>query len=310
MQVGHVGRHQPVDQERYAPLRDDNQDSKKEGKDTMAITSVGRRMLNKVPEITLYFWIIKILATTVGETAADFLNVQLNLGLTGTSLVMGSLLLVTLVVQFRARRYVPAIYWLAVVLLSVVGTLITDNLTDNFGIALTTTTAVFAVALTATFAAWYASEKTLSIHTIHTTRREGFYWLAILFTFALGTAAGDLTAERLNLGYLLSALMFGALIAIVTVAHLRFKLNAVLAFWIAYILTRPLGASLGDYLSQPRDNGGLGLGTIGTSALFLVTILSLVTYLTVTRRDVAGVKVTTGRLDIDSSDADEDEGVA
>jgi len=257
-----------------------------------ATASLGRRMLNKVPEITLYFWIIKILCTTVGETAADFLNTQLNLGLTNTTYVMGALLITTLVVQFKARRYVPALYWFAVVLLSVVGTLITDNLTDNFGIALTTTTAVFAVALAATFAAWYASEETLSIHTIVTTRREGFYWLAILFTFALGTAAGDLTAERLNLGYLLSALMFGALIAVVAVAHLRFKLNAVLAFWVAYILTRPLGASLGDYLSQPRANGGLGLGTIGTSALFLATILGLVIYLTVTRRDVATAAAT------------------
>ena len=270
--------------------------------------SLGRRMLNKVPEVTLYFWIIKILCTTVGETAADFLNVQLNLGLTNTTYVMGALLIATLVVQFRARRYVPATYWLAVVLLSVVGTLITDNLTDNFGIALTTTTVIFAIALATTFAVWYASERTLSIHTIFTTRREGFYWLAILFTFALGTAAGDLTAERLNLGYPLSALMFAAIIAVVAVAHLRFKLNAVLAFWVAYILTRPLGASLGDYLSQPRADGGLGLGTIGTSALFLAAILGLVVYLTVTRRDVA--VATNGSRASDSPDEDENEGVA
>ncbi len=253
-------------------------------------TSQGRRMLNKVPEITLYFWIIKILCTTVGETAADFLNVQLNFGLIVTTYVMSALLAVTLVVQFRVRRYVPGLYWFAVVLLSVVGTLITDNLIDTFGIPLTTTTTVFAVALAAIFAAWYVSERTLSIHTIYTTRREGFYWLAILFTFALGTAAGDLAAERLALGYPLSAFMFGAVIAIVAVAHLRFKLNAVLAFWVAYILTRPLGASLGDFLSQPRDNGGLGLGTIATSALFLTAILGLVIYLTVTRRDQAAAK--------------------
>ncbi len=243
-------------------------------------------MLNKVPEVTIYFWVIKVLATTVGETAADFLNTNLGLGLTGTSLVMAALLVVVLFFQFRSHRYVPGIYWLAVVLLSVVGTLITDNLTDNFGISLETTTAVFSVALAATFAAWYGFEKTLSIHTIYTTRREGFYWLAILFTFALGTAAGDLAAERLNLGYWISAIIFGALIAIVAVAHFGFKLNAVLAFWIAYVLTRPLGASLGDYLSQPSDSDGLSLGTAVTSALFLVTILSLLTYLTVTRRDV------------------------
>ncbi len=242
-------------------------------------------MLNKVPEVTLYFWIIKVLATTVGETAADFLNTNLNLGLTGTSAIMAVLLVITLYFQFRSPKYVPGIYWLAVVLISVVGTLITDNLVDNFGVPLETTTVVFSFALAATFAAWYASEKTLSMHTIYTTRREAFYWLAILFTFALGTAAGDLVAERLDLGYWVSALMFGALIAIVAVARFGFMLNAVLAFWVAYVLTRPLGASLGDYLSQPHDDGGLGLGTTGTSVLFLATILILVTYLSITRKD-------------------------
>jgi uncharacterized membrane-anchored protein len=248
-------------------------------------TTATRTVLSKVPEVTIFFWIIKIMATTVGETAADFLNIKLNLGLTNTTFVMASLLLITLFLQFRSRKYVPGIYWLAVVMISVVGTLVTDNLVDNFGVPLETTTIVFTLALLATFAAWYASEKTLSIHTIYTTKREAFYWLAILFTFALGTAAGDLIAEGLNLGYWKSALMFAALIGVVTIAYYRFKLNAVLAFWIAYIVTRPLGASLGDYLSQPRDEGGLGLGTVGTSAIFLVTILSLVIYLTKTRRD-------------------------
>ncbi len=245
----------------------------------------GSQMLNKVPQITIFFWIIKILATTVGETAADFLNVNLNLGLTNTTYVMTGLLLITLFFQFRARKYVPAIYWLAVVLISVVGTLVTDNLVDNFGISLETTTIIFAVALMVIFVTWYASEKTLSIHSISTTKREAFYWLAILFTFALGTAAGDLTAEGLSLGYWVSALLFAALIGVVTLAHYGFKLNAVLAFWIAYILTRPLGASLGDYLSQARDDGGLGLGVVVTSAIFLVTILILVIYLTMTKKD-------------------------
>mgnify|MGYP001455965189 CR=1 FL=1 len=255
------------------------------------------RMLNKVPEVTIYFWIIKILCTTVGETAADLLNSHLNLGLTNTTYIMGSLLLITLFFQFRSRKYVPGTYWLAVVLLSVVGTQITDNLVDNFGVTLETTTTIFAIVLVLVFAAWYASERTLSIHTIYTTRREAFYWLAILFTFALGTAAGDLAAESLDIGYLNSALMFAGLIAIVTIAHYALKTllpaehrrqssNAVLAFWLAYILTRPLGASIGDFLSQPPDKGGLGLGTIATSVIFLVTILSLVVYLTITRRDV------------------------
>jgi uncharacterized membrane-anchored protein len=255
------------------------------GENVAAAPTRSRQMLNKVPEVTMFFWIIKILATTVGETAADLLNVNLNLGLTITTIVMSVLLIITLFYQFKSRKYVPGIYWLAVVLISVVGTLVTDNLVDNLGVTLETTTIYFTVALLGTFAVWYASEKTLSIHSIYTTKREAFYWLAILFTFALGTAAGDLTAEGLNMGYWVSALMFAALIGVVTIAHYLFKLNAVLAFWIAYILTRPLGASLGDYLSQPRDEGGLGLGTVGTSVIFLVTILSLVIYLTKTRRD-------------------------
>jgi uncharacterized membrane-anchored protein len=248
-------------------------------------SSLVRQMLNKVPEVTIFFWIIKILATTVGETAADFLNLDLKFGLTYTTFIMSGLLLITLFFQFRLRKYVPGIYWLAVVLLSVVGTLVTDNLLDNFGVSLVTTTIIFTVALLVVFVAWYASEKTLSIHSIYTTKREVFYWLAILFTFALGTAAGDLAAEGLSLGYWKSVLIFAALIGVVAIAYYVFKLNAVLAFWIAYILTRPLGASLGDYLSQPRDAGGLELGTVGTSAIFLVIILSLVIYLTKTRRD-------------------------
>jgi uncharacterized membrane-anchored protein len=252
-----------------------------------------RQLLNKVPEVTLYFWIIKVMATTVGETAADYLNTHMNLGLTGTSLVMGALLVVALFFQFKARRYVPGIYWLAVVLISVVGTLITDNMVDNFGVSLKLTTAIFAVALAATFAAWYSTEKTLSIHSIVTPRREGFYWLTILFTFALGTAAGDLVAESLNLGYWKSAIMFGAMIAVVAVACFRFRLNAVLAFWLAYILTRPLGASIGDYLSQDKVDGGLGLGTTVTSFIFLGTILAVVIYLSKTRRDAIDTAIVT-----------------
>ncbi len=243
-------------------------------------------MLNKVPEVTLYFWIIKVLCTTVGETAADNLNTGLKLGLTGTTYVMGALLLVVLFFQFKNRRYVAGIYWLAVVLLSIVGTLITDNLVDNYGVALQTTTIAFSIALAATFAVWYASERTLSIHTIHTTRREAFYWATILFTFALGTAAGDLAAEKLNLGYWKAALVFGGAIAIVFLAHRFWKLGAITAFWVAYILTRPLGASIGDYMSQAKHVGGLGLGTTVTSVIFLALILSLVVYLSLSKRDV------------------------
>jgi uncharacterized membrane-anchored protein len=245
-----------------------------------------RKMLNKVSEVTLYFWVIKIMCTTVGETAADYLNENLGFGLTKTTYVTGALLAVLLVVQFRLRRYVPAAYWSVVVVISVFGTLITDNMTDHYNVPLTTSTIVFSIVLGVVFAVWYACERTLSIHTIFTTRRETFYWLAILFTFALGTAAGDLMAEKLDLGYAVSILIFGGLIAAVAIAHYAFRMNAVLSFWLAYILTRPLGASIGDEMSQRSHKyGGLGLGTTGTSYIFLGCILALVVYLSITRRD-------------------------
>ncbi len=244
-----------------------------------------------MPQVTVFFWIIKVLCTTVGETAADYLNGKFNLGLTGTSAIMGALLAVALIFQFRAKRYEVGIYWLVVVLLSIVGTLITDNLTDNFHVPLATTTVIFAIALAATFAVWYAKERTLSIHSIYTTRREAFYWLAILFTFALGTASGDLASETLKLGYLFALLIFVGTIALVGFARVVFKLNGILAFWIVYILTRPFGASIGDYLSQARADGGLGLGTVGTSAIFLGAILALVIYLSRTKRDATTVEL-------------------
>jgi uncharacterized membrane-anchored protein len=253
--------------------------------------SLGRQMLNKVPEVTLFFWVIKIMCTTVGETAADYLNDNLGFGLTKTTYVAAALLAALLVGQFRLRRYVPGMYWSVVVVISVFGTLITDNMTDHYNISLTTSTPIFAVALAIVFAVWFAVERTLSIHTIFTTRRESFYWLAILFTFALGTAAGDLSAEKLNLGYGVSIAIFGGLIAAVTFAHYALKLNAVLAFWLAYILTRPLGASIGDFMSQhSKKYGGLGLGTTGTSYIFLSCILALVVFLSITRRDVTEVR--------------------
>jgi uncharacterized membrane-anchored protein len=248
--------------------------------------SAGRRMLNKVPEITLYFWIIKILCTTVGETAADYLNSNLGLGLSGTSYVMSAVLIGALVAQFMTRRYRPGVYWLAVVLISVVGTLISDNLVDGYGVPLQTTTIIFGIALAITFAVWYASERTLSIHTIFTTRREAFYWLAVLFTFALGTSAGDYLSEQLAFGYLTAVGIFGGAIAVVAVLHFVFRVNAILSFWVAYILTRPFGASIGDYMSQPKADGGLGLGTTVTSFIFLGVILAMVVYLATTKVDV------------------------
>lgn len=236
-------------------------------------------MLNKVPEITLIFWTIKILSTTVGETGADYLAVHVGLGANLTMAWMAGLLIAALILQLRSRRYIPWIYWLTVVLVSIVGTQITDFMSDRLEISLYVSTAVFACALAATFAIWYAVERTLSIRTIVTTRRELFYWAAILFTFALGTAAGDLATEALGLGFQLGVLVFGVLIAFIAVFY-SLGVNPVLIFWLAYILTRPLGASLGDLLSQSRQYGGVGLGTIHTSLAFLTVIVALVAWVT------------------------------
>lgn len=235
-------------------------------------------MLNKVPEVTLAFWVIKIMSTTVGETGADYLAVHVGLGQAITDGIMTALLIASLALQLRSQHYVPWRYWLTVVLVSVVGTQVTDALTDGMGVSLYTSTSAFAVLLAVTFATWYRSERTLSIHTIVTTRRELFYWAAILFTFALGTAAGDLATEALGLGFNVGVLAFGALIALIAGAHVL-GANAVLTFWLAYILTRPLGASLGDLLSQQRIYGGLGLGTVRTSIAFLTVIVALVAFL-------------------------------
>ncbi len=256
---------------------------------TRAVTpptaSVGRTLLNKVPEVTLLFWVIKIMATTVGETAADYLAGNLGFGLTATTLIMTVLLCGALVLQFRRNRYVPWVYWLAIVLISVVGTLFSDNLVDNFGVSLWTTTALFGVLMAGAFGAWYRVEKTLSIHHVDTPKREAFYWTAILFAFALGTSAGDLISEKLDLGYWKSIVLFGALIALVAAGRFVAKLSATLTFWVAYVLTRPLGASIGDYLSQKRRDGGLGLGTTGTSIIFLVIIVGLVGWFTIEQRN-------------------------
>lgn len=244
------------------------------------------RLPSKVPEIIAFFWIIKILCTTVGETAADYLNINLHFGLTVTTYLMSAFLILALVVQFRTKQYVPAVYWIVVVLISVVGTLITDNLTDTLGVPLLASSIGFAVLLTIAFAFWYRNEKTLSIHSINTRTREVYYWIVVLFTFALGTAVGDLIAEQFNLGYLPSFILFGTIIGLISAGYYYFKLNVVFVFWAVYILTRPLGASLGDFLSQSTNAGGLGLGAAVTSFLFLCLILILVTYLGLTKKDV------------------------
>ncbi|KST61157.1 hypothetical protein AO398_00255 [Methylobacterium sp. GXS13] len=239
------------------------------------MSGIRGQVLNKVPEVTAAFWAIKLLSTTVGETGADHLAVNAGLGAATTTAITAVLLAGALALQMRQRRYVPWIYWLTVVLVSVVGTQVTDILTDKLGVSLFVSTGVFACALAAVFAAWFATEGTLSIHAIVTRRREGFYWLAILLTFALGTAAGDLATEALGLGFNLGVLIFGTVLAALALAR-GVGANPVLTFWLAYIVTRPLGASLGDLLSQAREYGGLGFGTAQTSLVFLAVIVALV----------------------------------
>ena len=245
---------------------------------TAAQTNRTLDMLNKVPAVTLVFWIIKIMSTTVGETGADYLAVHIGLGAAVTDAIMATLLVIALAIQFQARRYVPWRYWLTVVFISVVGTQITDALTDGFGVSLYVSTAIFSVALVVTFSIWYSIEHTLSIQAIDTRRRELFYWVAILFTFALGTASGDLATEAFGLGFGWGVVIFGALIGLVTAMYYG-GVNPVLTFWVAYILTRPLGASLGDLLSQSRADGGVGFGTVYTSLAFLCIIIGLVAVL-------------------------------
>jgi uncharacterized membrane-anchored protein len=247
-------------------------------------TSTPRQMLSKVPEIVIWFWIIKILCTTVGETFADWISMTLGIGLVMTAVLFTGVMAVVLLAQLRLRQYVPFAYWLAVVVLSITGTLYTDILTDQVGVPLGLSSTVFAVLLAVVFGIWYSRERTLSIHHINTTPREAFYWLAVLVTFALGTALGDWTLELTGWGPGPSILLPAALLAIVTVLW-RFGLNPVLSFWIAYILTRPLGANIGDWLGLPQDQGGLGLGTLVTSFVFLAAILGIVVYLTITKAD-------------------------
>ena len=240
----------------------------------------GEIIYNRVPQVTWDFWLVKLLAVPVGETAADFINTTFNLGLSLTSAIMAVFLGIALFYQFAQKKYVPWIYWLTVVLVSIVGTLITDNFIDNLGWSFPPVTTTFAIALAATFAIWYAMERTLSIHSIYTFRREAFYWLAILFTFALGTSAGDQAAEGLGMGYLMSGIMYGLMIAAIAAAFYAKQMNSILAFWLAYIITRPMGASFGDLLSQPVDAGGMGLGTVITSLIFLAAIAGTVFYMT------------------------------
>ena len=244
-----------------------------------------RMLLSKVPEVTMWFWVIKILCTTVGESFADWINMTLGVGLNATALIFTVVLVAVLGWQLRLDRYEPFVYWLTVVVISVTGTLYTDILTDNLGVPLAVSTSVFAAVLAIVFGVWFARERTLSIHSIVSLPRELFYWLAVLVTFALGTAAGDWILELTGWAPGISVLLPAGLIVAIVVGW-RLGANSVLSFWLAYILTRPLGANLGDWFASPSADRGLGLGTAVTSAIFLTAILVTVVYLTLTRSDV------------------------
>ncbi|WP_328638329.1 hypothetical protein [Streptomyces canus] len=253
-------------------------------------TRSGPLMLNKVPEVTIWFWVIKILCTTVGESFADWINMKLGVGLVNTVWIFTAVFVVVLAVQLRLKRYVPFPYWLTVVVVSVTGTLYTDILTDQLNVPLWISSAVFSVLLAVVFGVWWLRERTLSIHSVTTLPRESFYWLAVLVTFALGTATGDWTLELTGWSPGASVLLPLGLIAAITLLW-KFGANPVLSFWLAYILTRPLGANIGDWLAspkvaQPGEPTGIALGTFTTSLIFLGLILATVVYLTVTRSDV------------------------
>jgi uncharacterized membrane-anchored protein len=248
-------------------------------------SSSAKELLVKVPAITAFFWIIKILSTTVGETFADYLNQNLGFGLTKTALVMAIALLFILSIQVSVNRYIPFIYWVTIVLISTVGTLLTDTLHDNFNVQNWQSIIIFSIALLVTFAIWHRREGSLEMKSINTRKREGFYWLAILFTFALGTAGGDIFLDDFGVALKYSLIGFAGALTFVWALWKGKKINHVAAFWIAYVLTRPLGAATGDFLSLPKDETGLGLGATTTSVIFLALIAGLVTYLTLSKKD-------------------------
>lgn len=243
-----------------------------------------RQMLVKVPEITAYFWITKVLTTGMGEVTSDFLVYHINqfvaVGLGGVGLVA------SLILQLSVRKYIAWVYWLVVVMVSIFGTMTADALHVEFGIPYFVTTTFFVLALTVIFVAWYAIEKTLSIHSITTRKREMFYWATVLATFALGTATGDMTATTMHLGYFASGVLFTVLIGIPALGYRLFRLNGIFAFWFAYILTRPVGASFTDWISVSHSAGGLGIGKGLVSLVLTVAIAILVGYLTVTHKDM------------------------
>jgi uncharacterized membrane-anchored protein len=244
----------------------------------------GRLSYSKVPEVTAYFWLAKSLTTGMGESTSDYLVHKL---VPEVAVVLGAIgLVVALALQLTASRYIAWRYWLAVAMVGVFGTMAADVLHVGLGIPYIASTAFYAIVLAVVFWAWQRTEGTLSIHSIFTVRRELFYWSAVLATFALGTAAGDLTAVTLGLGYLASGFLFAAVIAVPAIGYWRLELNAILAFWWAYVATRPLGASVADWLAGSRVRGGLALGTGQVSLVLAAMIAAIVAYLAVSRKDV------------------------
>jgi uncharacterized membrane-anchored protein len=246
--------------------------------------SVKRHAFSKVPEVTAFFWIVKALTTAMGESTSDFLVHSL---VPEIAVVLGGIAFsIALYLQFSKDRYVPWAYWLAVAMVGVFGTMAADVLHVGLGVPYIASTIFYAIVLAVVFRTWYLSEGTLSIHSITTQRRELFYWAAVLATFALGTAAGDLTAVTFGLGYFGSIFLFGAIIAIPAIGYFRFGMNSILAFWFAYVLTRPIGASVADWLAVSSARGGLALGTGPVSLAFALMIAAFVYHLTKTGKDM------------------------
>ena len=247
----------------------------------------GRSRVKKLPEVTVLFWMIKLLTTGMGETTSDYLAHQMN---PLFAVALGGIgLTVALLIQFAVHRYLPWVYWLAITMVAIFGTMVADAIHVGLGVSYLSSTVGFSVVLSLIFAAWYRSEKTLSMQQINTFRRECFYWVTVMATFALGTAAGDMTASTLGLGYFTSGWLFAVLFALPAIAYWRSGGNAVGAFWLAYILTRPLGASFADWISRSQDLGGAGFGTGRISLVLAMLIVGLVAYST-SRKDRVGLR--------------------
>ncbi|HVA97977.1 MAG TPA: hypothetical protein VNG53_03700 [Bacteroidia bacterium] len=240
-----------------------------------------KELINRVAGLGVLFWIIKIFSTTVGETAADYVSENLKFGLTNTAILMGVITILVAIWNFKQKKYFPPSYWSLIVMMSIEGTLITDFLVEKLNVSLLTLDVVFSIAMGLLFFIWYKKENTLSIHSINNDNREKFYWIIVLTTFALGTGVGDTVSEYMNVGYFYTLIIFGSIFIIAGVLYYSKIINAVLAFWIAFIVTRPIGASLGDLFTQAPKDGGLGMSKATINIVFFIVIIASVTYLSI-----------------------------